>query len=87
MAEPGFLRDRLLPISTVVLALVVLWYVFVVVLNAPFERDTAARAGTTIGFMELLPKTMMQERPVLPAPHQVFAELWDTTVNKAVTSK
>ena len=87
MAEPGFLRDRLLPIGTVVLALVALWYVFVVVLNAPFERDTAARAGTTIGFMELLPKTMMQERPVLPAPHQVVAELWDTTVNKAVTSK
>ena len=24
---------------------------------------------------------------MLPAPHQVFAELWDTTVNKAVTSK
>jgi NitT/TauT family transport system permease protein len=87
MAVPGFLRDRLLPIGTVVLALVALWYVFVVVLNAPFERDTAARAGTTIGFMELLPKTMMQERPVLPAPHQVVAELWDTTVNKAVTSK
>lgn len=87
MGEPSFLRDRLLPIGTVVLALIVLWYVFVVVLNAPFERDTAARAGTTIGFMELLPKTMAQERPVLPAPHQVFAELWDTTVNKAITSK
>lgn len=87
MGEASFLRDRLLPIGTVVLALIALWYVFVVVLNAPFERDTAARAGTTIGFMELLPKTMAQERPVLPAPHQVFAELWDTTVNKAITSK
>ncbi len=87
MGETRFLRDRLLPICTVLLALLVLWYVFVVVLNAPFERDTAARAGGTIGFMELLPKTMMQERPVLPAPHQVFAELWDTTVNKAITSK
>lgn len=87
MGEASFLRDRLLPIGTVVLALLALWYVFVVVLNAPFERDTAARAGTTIGFMELLPKTMAQERPVLPAPHQVFAELWDTTVNKAITSK
>jgi NitT/TauT family transport system permease protein len=71
----------------VLIALLALWYVFVVVLNAPFERDTAARAGTSIGFMELLPKTMVQERPVLPAPHQVFAELWDTTVNKAITSK
>ncbi len=87
MGEASFLRDRLLPISTVVVALVVIWYAFAILLNAPFERDTAARAGTTIGFMELLPKTMVQERPVLPAPHQVFAELWDTTVNKAITSK
>ncbi|WP_411035675.1 ABC transporter permease [Shinella sp. BYT-45] len=87
MDKASFLRDRLLPIGTVVLALVVLWYVFAVVLNAPFERDQAARAGGTVGFMELLPKTMAQERPVLPAPHQVFAELWDTTVNKAVTSR
>ena len=87
MGGTRFLRDRLLPIGTVLLALLALWYVFVVVLNAPFEHDTAARAGGTIGFVELLPKTMMQERPVLPAPHQVFAELWDTTVNKAITSK
>ncbi|MXN49052.1 ABC transporter permease subunit [Shinella kummerowiae] len=87
MGEASFFRDRLLPISTVLLALIALWYAFVVVLNAPFERDTAARAGTTISFMELLPNTMAQERPVLPAPHQVFAELWDTTVNKAITSK
>ena len=87
MEQASFLRDRLLPIGTVLIALIALWYVFVVVLNAPFERDTAARANTTISFMELLPKTMAQERPVLPAPHQVFAELWDTTVNKAITSK
>ncbi|UNK38889.1 ABC transporter permease [Shinella sp. H4-D48] len=87
MEQASFFKDRLLPIGTVVLALIVLWYVFVVVLNAPFERDTAARAGTTISFSELLPRTMAQERPVLPAPHQVLAELWDTTVNKAITSK
>ncbi|WLS07584.1 ABC transporter permease [Shinella sumterensis] len=87
MEGASFFKDRLLPIGTVVLSLIVLWYVFVVVLNAPFERDTAARAGTTISFSELLPRTMAQERPVLPAPHQVLAELWDTTVNKAITSK
>ena len=39
------------------------------------------------GFFELLPQTFVQERPVLPAPHQIAAELWDTTVNKAITSK
>ncbi|MCD2183257.1 ABC transporter permease [Rhizobium sp. GN54] len=87
MDRENFVLDRLLPVATVVLALVAIWYVAAVFLNAPFERDTAARAGTTITFTEILPKTMAQERPVLPAPHQVMAELWDTTVNKAVTSK
>ncbi len=87
MQQASFFRDRLFPVGTVLLAILALWYVFVVVLNAPFERDQAARAGGTISFTELLPKTMAQERPVLPAPHQVFAELWDTTVNKAITSK
>ncbi|MBB3979456.1 NitT/TauT family transport system permease protein [Rhizobium azooxidifex] len=87
MEKESFILDRLLPVGTVVVALVALWYVAAVFLNAPFERDTAARNGTTITFAELLPKTMAQQRPVLPAPHQVIAELWDTTVNKAVTSK
>ncbi len=87
MDKPSFLRDRLFPVGTVILALLALWYIAAVILNTPFERDTAARAGTTITFSEILPKTMAQERPVLPAPHQVIAEIWDTTVNKAITSK
>lgn len=87
MQEPSFLRDKLLPVGTVVLLLILLWYVAAVFLNAPFERDTAARAGTEIGFSEIVRNTMAQERPVLPAPHQVIAEIWDTTVNKAITSK
>lgn len=28
-----------------------------------------------------------EKRPVLPAPHQVIVELWDTTVGKKITSK
>lgn len=87
MQKAGFFHDRLLPIGTILLVLLVIWYVSTALLNAPFERDTAARAGETISFSEILPKTMMQERPVLPAPHQVIAEIWDTTFNKAVTSK
>src|SRR3546814_9448483 len=35
----------------------------------------------------LVRDTLNQERPVLPAAHQVFAELWATTVGKPVTSK
>lgn len=82
-----FLFDRLIPVGTVVLVIVVLWYGFTVVLNAPFERDQAARAGTEITTGQLIEKTLAQERPVLPAPHQVAAEIWKTTALKKVTSK
>jgi NitT/TauT family transport system permease protein len=75
------------PVIVVVAAIVLLWYVFVVVLNAPWERDQAERAGTGIGFSRLVKNTMAQERPVLPAPHQVANEIWKTTVEKKVTSK
>lgn len=75
------------PVIVVVAAIVLLWYVFVVVLNAPWERDQAERAGTGIGFSQLVKNTMAQERPVLPAPHQVANEIWKTTVEKKITSK
>lgn len=87
MNEPSLLRDKILPIGTVVLAIIAIWYAAAVYLNTQFERDQAERAGTEISFSEILPRTMAQERPVLPAPHQVFAELWNTTVEKKITSK
>jgi NitT/TauT family transport system permease protein len=87
MTSNSLLRDKILPIGTVVLAIIAIWYAAAVFLNTPFERDQAQRAGTTVSFSEILPRTMAQERPVLPAPHQVFAELWDTTVGKKITSK
>ncbi|MFB2550082.1 ABC transporter permease [Ensifer soli] len=83
----GVLRERCLPVLCVIAALLVAWYVATVFLNAPFERDSAARAGAALSTRDLVANTMAQERPVLPAPHQVAAEIWDTTVNKAVTSK
>lgn len=81
------LRQRVLPVLTVIAVILVIWHLFVVYLNAPFVRDQAARAGETITFSQLVERTFAQERPVLPAPHQIVAEIWDTTVNKAVTSK
>jgi NitT/TauT family transport system permease protein len=86
-SAPSPFRDRILPVLTVILAILVIWHVFVVYLNAPFVRDQAARAGEEITFSQVVERTFAQERPILPAPHQIVAELWDTTINKAVTSK
>jgi NitT/TauT family transport system permease protein len=83
----AMLHDRVIPVGTVLLIIIALWYVFAVILNAPFERDQAARANTTISTGQLIAKTMAQERPVLPAPHQVAAEIRKTVFNIAPTSK
>ncbi len=78
----------LLPILTVVAAIVVLWYAAAVALNRTWVYDQAARAGQPVpGAAEVVVETMRQERPVLPAPHQVAAELWKGAFGQAVTSK
>ena len=78
---------RLLSILTIVIAIIAIWYAGAARMNAQWEYDQAERAGTSVTFMEILPNTMAQERPILPAPHQVAEELWKTTVEKKVTSK
>jgi len=80
-------REKVLPVLTVVAGIIAVWYLFAVYLNAPFEYDRAERVGREISFNEVLSGTMAQDRPVLPAPHQVAQELWDTTVEKSITSK
>lgn len=77
----------ILPVLTVVLAIVALWYVAAVRMNATWVYDQAARAGQEVTLSQLIPQTLTQERPVLPAPHQVAKGLWDGVMGQAVTSK
>ena len=75
------------PVLVVVLAIIAIWYVAAILMNAPWQRDVFARAGTDYSTAELIAATWAQERPVLPAPHQVAVEIWKTTVEKNITSK
>lgn len=75
------------PVLAVLTAIVLMWYAAAFWLNAPWARDQAGRAGVELTFTQLAADTMQQQRPVLPAPHQVAAELWDSTVAKPVTSR
>lgn len=78
---------RVLPVLVVTLAIVVIWYAAAVWLNSAWVIDQAARAGREPSFMDILRGTMNQDRPLLPPPHQVLAELWELTVEKRITSK
>jgi len=78
---------NLLPVLTVVAALLALWYAAAVWLNADWAYDRAQRAGTTLNFSALVADTWAQDKPKLPAPHPVATEIWNTTVEKKITSK
>ncbi|MGR3623849.1 ABC transporter permease [Pseudophaeobacter sp.] len=51
------------------------------------ERRDLGSFGLVVNNSFAIPETFAQDRPRLPAPHQVITELWKTTVMKKVTSK
>ena len=79
--------NRFFPILSIVSLIVLFWYGFSVVLNAPWAYDQAKRQSITLTVPELVNKTWSQKRPKLPTPHQVAGEMWDTTVNQKISSK
>lgn len=68
-----------LPIGTVVLVLFAFWYGGAVLLNKNWAYDKAERANIELSFGDMVKDTMTQDKPRLPPPHQVAAELWKTT--------
>lgn len=78
---------RVVPVLVVVAAIVAVWYAATVWLNTPWQLGVYEREGREWTAGALVADTMAQERPVLPAPHQVAIEIWKTTVEKKITSK
>jgi NitT/TauT family transport system permease protein len=78
---------RLLPILTVVVAILAVWYVAAYFMNATLARDAMVRQKIEPTAGALFAATMSMEKPLLPAPHQIAVELWKTTVGQPVTSK
>lgn len=80
--------SRTLPILIVLLAIVAVWYAAAIGMNAPWQNTLNTRANlTNIPFTEFAMQTWAQDRPVLPAPHQVVGEIWNATVALELTSK
>ena len=76
-----------LPVVIVSAAIIAVWYLAAIWLNAPFQRDLFERAGTAYSTSDLISATLSQERPVLPAPHQVVQEIDKTVFRTRPSSK
>lgn len=76
-----------LPIATVLLGVLLLWYAGAVWLNAPgaIERVLSPR-GTDWGWADLVQTTLNMQRPVLPSPQQVAFDFWSSLVDWPVDS-
>jgi len=79
---------RILPVLTILIAIVALWYGAAIWMNAPWQQTLNARANLeNVAFAEFAQQTWAQDKPVLPAPHQVFSEIWNATVALEFTSR
>ena len=79
---------RILPVLTILLALLLFWYAMAVHMNAPWQNTLNNRAGLeNVHFMDFAQQTWAQDKPVLPAPHQVVSEIWNATIALDITSR
>ena len=66
------LRGTTLPVLIVLGAILALWYVIAVVMNTSWQNQLNERAGRAdVPFTEFVQQTWAQDRPMLPAPHQI----------------
>ena len=90
-ARPGLMgrlaAGNALPILVVVAAIFVVWYVAAILMNWQGVSERLARAGQSATTTELVFLTMESDRPLLPAPHQILAELQRTVLDVAPTSR
>ncbi|MGW9229250.1 ABC transporter permease [Pseudorhizobium sp. NPDC055634] len=80
------LASRIAPVLTIVAIIVALWYAGAVWMNAPFQRDLDRRGNVSSTTPEFIAKTLSQPKPVVPAPHQVAANVFENTFLRKVTS-
>lgn len=86
MEKEQFFKHKFLPVTTIVLAILLLWYVFAFLLNAPFQRDIDRRGNVAPTMVEFIGKTLSQPKPTLPAPHQVAQNVFENTFLRVPTS-
>jgi NitT/TauT family transport system permease protein len=75
--RPTWIIERA-PVVVVVAILLVLWYLAAILMNAPLVRDAFERQEVKYSFSDVIAGTLDAERPIVPAPHQVAENFFDS---------
>jgi NitT/TauT family transport system permease protein len=81
------LRDKIVPVSVIVAAILVVWYIAAIFMNAPYQRELNARAHETPDLGTFIGQTWAQRKPTLPAPHQIAENFFKNTFLVKITSR
>ncbi len=87
MEKPGLLRESTFPIVVVILVIVIFWYAAALLMNHGAALDSLKLKGIEATPLQGWLLSLALERPLLPAPHQIAVEMWNTTAQLSVTSK
>lgn len=79
-------HQQIFPVGVMLLLALILWYALAVALNAPgtIERVLTPRGAWNAG--DLLAATLNAKRPLLPAPHQLVMDIWNSVTGWPVDS-
>lgn len=84
------LRHRIglhvLPVSTILLLVVIVWYGLAIAMNASgvIERILSPRGEWSSG--DLIAAALNAKRPLLPAPHQIVMDIWNSITGWPIDS-
>lgn len=79
--------DRILPPAAVLGLVAILWYGAAILLNGPQIHERLDNLGAPWSISDFVAGTWSMERPVLPAPHQIAADFYDSVFDTAIDSK
>lgn len=80
------LRLHAVPVLTLVLALLVVWYAAAVGMNAAGAIERVLAPKGEWHWPDLIDATLNMQRPILPAPHQIAVDLWASIADWPLSS-
>jgi NitT/TauT family transport system permease protein len=76
MADQPASKGSTIPVLVICAVLLVVWYLACIPMNAVVAETKINAAGG--GFAAVLRESWNHTRPVIPAPHQIAVEIWNT---------